>query len=167
MLVCTDFGIHLEMLQDKVRTEAYRDSMYKNPETFAGKTVLDVGCGTGILSMFAAKVGAAKVIGVDNSSVVHRAMGIVMENGLSDKVTLIRGKVEEVELPVQKVDIIVSEWMGCVSVDSPQSCCARLVCRAEGLSYTPTKRAEPAVLAGHLFPSSLHLTWETCFCAHL
>ena len=29
-----------------------------------------------------------------------------------DKITLIKGKVEEVELPVDKVDIIVSEWMG-------------------------------------------------------
>lgn len=102
------------MLQDKVRTQAYRDSMYQNPETYKGKTVLDVGCGTGILSMFAAKTGAAKVIGVDNSSVLHRAMGIVLENGFKDEITLIRGKVEEIELPVEKVDIIVSEWMGCV-----------------------------------------------------
>lgn len=27
-------------------------------------------------------------------------------------VTIIKGKVEEVELPVEKVDIIISEWMG-------------------------------------------------------
>ena len=29
-----------------------------------------------------------------------------------DKITLIKGKVEEVDLPVDKVDIIISEWMG-------------------------------------------------------
>lgn len=58
------------MLRDTVRTEAYRDAMYKNPDTFKGKVVLDVGCGTGILSMMAAKAGAARVIGVDYSSVV-------------------------------------------------------------------------------------------------
>jgi type I protein arginine methyltransferase len=28
------------------------------------------------------------------------------------EITLIKGKMEEVELPVEKVDIIVSEWMG-------------------------------------------------------
>lgn len=27
-------------------------------------------------------------------------------------ITLIKGKIEEVELPVDKVDIIISEWMG-------------------------------------------------------
>merc|ERR1712087_601942 len=79
---------------------------------FKNKVVLDVGCGTGILSMFAAKAGAAKVIGVDMSSIVDYAKKIVEDNNLSDVVTIIRGKMEEIELPVPKVDIIISEWMG-------------------------------------------------------
>ena len=33
------------------------------------------------------------------------------ENGLEDKVTLVKGKVEEIDLPVDKVDVIISEWM--------------------------------------------------------
>lgn len=33
---------------------------------FPGKTVLDLGCGTGILAILAAKLGAREVIGVDN-----------------------------------------------------------------------------------------------------
>ena len=37
---------------------------------------------------------------------------IVKNNGWAEKVTIIRGKVEEIKLPVEKVDIIVSEWMG-------------------------------------------------------
>ena len=52
------------MLKDEVRTRTYRNSMYYNKHLFKGKTVLDVGSGTGILCMFAAKAGAAKVIGV-------------------------------------------------------------------------------------------------------
>merc|ERR1711902_172089 len=58
------------------------------------------------------KAGAAKVIGVDMSSIVDYAKKIVADNGLSDKVTIIRGKIEEIKLPVEKVDIIISEWMG-------------------------------------------------------
>ena len=66
--------------------------------------VLDIGCGTGILSMFAAKLGGArKVIGVDQSNIIYKAMDIVRENGLEDRVTLVKGRVEEVELPVEKV----------------------------------------------------------------
>ncbi|XP_033124195.1 protein arginine N-methyltransferase 3-like [Anneissia japonica] len=106
------FGIHQEMLQDKVRTESYRDFIYDNQHIFKDKVVLDVGCGTAILSMFAAKAGAKHVIGIDQSEIVYQAMDIVRENGLQNVVTLIKGKVEEVELPVKQVDIIISEWMG-------------------------------------------------------
>jgi len=108
------FGIHEEMLKDEVRTLTYRNSMWHNKHLFKDKIVLDVGCGTGILSMFAAKAGAKHVIGIDMSSIVEHAKKIVSDNNLSDKVTIIRGKVEEVSLPegIDKVDIIISEWMG-------------------------------------------------------
>lgn len=106
------FGIHEEMLKDEVRTLTYRNSMWHNKHLFKGKIVLDVGCGTGILSMFAAKAGAKHVYGVDMSGIVEQATKIVANNGLSDTVTIIRGKIEEIQLPVEKVDVIISEWMG-------------------------------------------------------
>jgi protein arginine N-methyltransferase 1 len=106
------FGIHEEMLKDEVRTLTYRNSMWHNKHLFKNKIVLDVGCGTGILSMFAAKAGAQHVYGVDMSGIVESAKSIVVANGLADKITIIRGKVEEIKLPVEKVDIIISEWMG-------------------------------------------------------
>ena len=67
---------------------------------------------TGVLSMFAAKAGAKKVIGIECSSIVEHARKIVKANNLDHIVELIKGKVEEIELPVEKVDIIISEWMG-------------------------------------------------------
>jgi type I protein arginine methyltransferase len=100
------------MLKDEVRTRTYQSAIVRNAHIFAGKTVLDVGCGTGILSLFAAKAGAAHVYGVDMSAMAEMAKQIVAENGYSDRVTILRGKMEEIELPVDKVDIIISEWMG-------------------------------------------------------
>ncbi|KAF2241617.1 arginine n-methyltransferas-like protein [Trematosphaeria pertusa] len=105
-------GIHEEMLKDEVRTRSYRDAIYQNGHLFKDKVVLDVGCGTSILSMFAVRAGAKHVIGVDMSTIIEKAKEIVERNGMSSKITLLQGKMEEVKLPYDKVDIIISEWMG-------------------------------------------------------
>ncbi|KAG4032430.1 hypothetical protein MFRU_007g03330 [Monilinia fructicola] len=105
-------GIHEEMLKDEVRTRSYMNAIVQNKHLFKDKIVLDVGCGTSILSMFAVKAGAKHVIGVDMSTIIEKAREIVAVNGMSDKITLLQGKMEEVELPFPKVDIIISEWMG-------------------------------------------------------
>ncbi|KAG2495744.1 hypothetical protein HYH03_006341 [Edaphochlamys debaryana] len=106
------FGIHEEMLKDGVRTRTYMNAIMNNAFLFKDKVVLDIGCGTGILSLFSAKAGAKHVYGIECSTIAEQAQQIVKDNGYQDKVTIIRGKVEEVTLPVDQVDIIVSEWMG-------------------------------------------------------
>lgn len=106
------FGIHEEMLKDKVRTKTYMNSILQNKHLFRGKVVLDVGCGTGVLSLFAAKAGAKHVYGIECASIHKQARQIVKDNGYENVVTIINGKVEDVKLPVDKVDIIISEWMG-------------------------------------------------------
>lgn len=100
------------MLKDEVRTLSYRNAIYNNAHLFKDKVVLDVGCGTGILCMFAAKAGAKLVIGVDMSNIIDQAKIITKDNGFEGKIVLVKGKMEDVVLPVDKVDIIISEWMG-------------------------------------------------------
>lgn len=105
------FGIHEEMLKDEVRTRSYMRAIVDNPHLFEGKTVMDVGCGTGVLSIFAAKAGAKKVYAVECSKIVDQARMIIEANGFSDVIEVREAKVEEMELS-EKVDIIISEWMG-------------------------------------------------------
>ncbi|KAJ0090335.1 hypothetical protein Patl1_13428 [Pistacia atlantica] len=101
-----------EMLKDVVRTKTYQNVIYQNKFLFKDKVVLDVGAGTGILSLFCAKAGAAHVYAVECSQMADTAKQIVEANGFSDVITVLKGKIEEIELPVAKVDIIISEWMG-------------------------------------------------------
>lgn len=105
-------AIHEEMLKDEVRTQTYQRAIMDNAHLFKDKTVMDVGCGTGILSMFAVQAGAKHVYAVDCSSIIEQAKQIIAKNGFETAITLIRGKVEEIQLPVSQVDIIISEWMG-------------------------------------------------------
>mmetsp|Transcript_5695 Transcript_5695/g.14417 ORF Transcript_5695/g.14417 Transcript_5695/m.14417 type:complete len:332 (+) Transcript_5695:264-1259(+) len=106
------FGIHEEMIKDQVRTRTYYNSIMQNPFLFKDKIVMDVGCGTGILSLFAAKAGAKHVYGIECSAIAEQAQEIVRVNGFEDRVTIVHKKLEDAELPVDKVDIIISEWMG-------------------------------------------------------
>lgn len=109
------FGIHEEMLKDEVRTVTYRNAIYHNKHLFKDKVVMDVGSGTGILSMFAAKAGARKVFAVEFSNMATQSKKIIADNNLDNIVEVIHGKLEDIkELPggIEKVDIIISEWMG-------------------------------------------------------
>ncbi|KAH7280659.1 hypothetical protein KP509_36G007700 [Ceratopteris richardii] len=99
------------MLKDSVRTKTYQNAIYQNAFLFKDKVVLDVGAGTGILSLFCAKTGAKHVYAVECSIMADTAIEIVKANGYSNVVTVLKGKVEEIELP-SKVDVIISEWMG-------------------------------------------------------
>lgn len=67
-----------------------------NKHLFAGKVVMDVGCGTGILSMFAVRAGAKLVIGIECSTIIEQAKKIVEANGFADKITLIKSKCEDI-----------------------------------------------------------------------
>jgi len=106
-----DIQVHKLMLQDKPRTEAYKKAILDNSQLFKGKTVMDIGAGTGILSLFCMKAGATKVYAVEASPLVDLLREIVELNDEGGVVEVIHGRAEDIDLPV-KVDIIVSEWMG-------------------------------------------------------
>ena len=133
------FDIHRTMLDDVARTAAYRVALEENPSCVHGKKVLDIGCGTGILSMFAARGGASEVVGIDGAAdIAAVARANVKHNGFDGTIKIVQGKVEELlaqaggvandaggtsteedtdpnasnQLQPHSFDVLVSEWMG-------------------------------------------------------
>ena len=109
-----EIEVHRTMICDRVRTEVFRraiDSVVR-----PGDIVLDVGAGSGILSMFAARAGAARVYAVERTTVAVLAQELAAANGLGEIIEVIHGDVLDVELP-ERVDVIVSEWLGGFGID--------------------------------------------------
>ncbi len=75
--------------------------------------MLDVGAGTGVLSLACAQAGAKHVYAVEACAGISLlSREIAKANNMQDRITCINELVEHVVLPVAQVDIIVSEWMG-------------------------------------------------------
>ena len=109
-----EFEVHRTMIRDRVRTEAFRraiDSVVR-----PGDIVLDLGAGSGILSVFAARAGAGSVYAVERTSIAVLAEQLATANGVAEIVRVIHGDVMDVELP-EHVDVIVSEWLGGFGID--------------------------------------------------
>nr|XP_061799475.1 protein arginine N-methyltransferase 2-like [Nerophis lumbriciformis] len=105
-------NLHLEMLSDKSRTEAYRQVIVNNSASLHRKVVMDLGCGTGIVSLFCAQLAKpTAVYAVEASSMVEHTRELVKQNACEEVITVLQGRAEEIQLPEQ-VDVLVSEWMG-------------------------------------------------------
>lgn len=105
------------MLQDYIRTGTYFSAITENPDDFRGKAVLDVGSGSGILSLFAAQAGARIVYAIEASGIAHFATKLAAANPeLGSRIKLLHCKVEEASLP-EKVDVLISEPMGTLLVN--------------------------------------------------
>ena len=109
-----ELEVHRTMICDEVRTKAFRRAI--NEVVRPGDVVLDVGAGSGILSLFAARAGAARVYAVEATTIAVVAEQLAAANGVSDIVRVIEGDVLDIELP-EKVDVIVSEWLGGFGID--------------------------------------------------
>ncbi|KAK2119077.1 Protein arginine N-methyltransferase 6 [Saguinus oedipus] len=144
----SDVSVHEEMIADRVRTDAYRLSILRNWAALRGKSVLDVGAGTGLLSIFCAQAGARRVYAVEGSAIWQQAREL-------DRVPVLPGPVETVELPEQ-VDAIVSEWMGYGLLHESM---------LSSVLHARTKRSSPAGLcrALHSPISDQMLEWRLGF----
>ena len=117
-------NVHHQMLKDEPRCATYLKAMERHADRIRGKVVMDVGAGTGILSMYAARLGARRVYAIEASDMANgRLQEIVRRNGFEAVIRVIHARAEDVEaLPAGEgeeedatsacVDCLVSEWMG-------------------------------------------------------
>lgn len=99
---------HFLMIRDAVRVAAYRGAIERH---CAGKSVLEIGCGSGILSLFAARAGACGVVAIEESAVADLAARMFAANGCAGLVDLRRGNSRDVEIE-EKAEVIVHEILG-------------------------------------------------------
>lgn len=97
------------MLADPVRAPAYLAAVRESVRP--GMVVADVGAGPGVLGIYAATLGARRVFLVEPDASVNAARALAIENGVADRVEVIRAPSTDVELP-ERADVIVSDLRG-------------------------------------------------------
>ena len=100
---------HAEMLSDRVRTAGFLDLVRQTVRP--GDVVADIGTGTGILAMAAARAGATHVYAIEAGPIAQVTRELFRANGVLDRITLIRNWSTRVQLP-RAVDVVVSELIG-------------------------------------------------------
>ncbi|XP_014671471.1 PREDICTED: protein arginine N-methyltransferase 6-like isoform X2 [Priapulus caudatus] len=82
-----DIEIHEDMIADSVRTSAYRTAILKNYRQLYKKTVIDVGAGTGILSIFCVQAGAKHVYAVEASDMARQIEKLAAANNMQHRLS--------------------------------------------------------------------------------
>jgi precorrin-6B methylase 2 len=110
---------HILMVNDLERGEKYYQAM--KAKIRPGDVVLEVGTGAGLLSCFAARLGAKHVYTVEQSPVLYRvAQKVLAANGLTDKVTILHCNSKDLaslDRIKEPIDVFVTETIGTQGLD--------------------------------------------------
>ena len=101
--------IHVAMLNDRARTEPFLRAIAAVVRP--GDVVLDIGTGTGVLAVAAARAGARHVYAIEATDIGQSAERVFAANGFADRITLVPGWSSRVELP-ERATVLVAEIIG-------------------------------------------------------
>lgn len=101
-----DYG---RMAADAVRMDAYARAIAQTVKP--GSVVVDIGAGTGIFSLLAARAGAKRVHAIDPNPAIWLLPELARENGLGDRITVHQATSFEVAIP-ERADVVVSDMRG-------------------------------------------------------
>jgi precorrin-6B methylase 2 len=108
-------NIHESLLKDKNRNRPFYRALKEN--ITRDSSVIDIGSGTGLWAIAAARMGAKRVVAIEQEPLlIGLIKTLAHENGVADKVEVIQGISKEVQLG-REFDIIISETIGHVIFD--------------------------------------------------
>ncbi len=110
----TVLDYHLSMLHDVARMDAFRRAIDATVQP--GDVVVDIGCGSGVLSFMACEAGAAKVYAIEGGPIIEVARELAVDNGFADRIEFLAGWSLEVGLP-ERADVLISETIGNAGFD--------------------------------------------------
>ncbi|MEA2570578.1 MAG: type protein arginine methyltransferase [Acidobacteriota bacterium] len=139
-------AFHRSLLRDEVRTHSYRDAI--NAAVRPNDVVVDLGCGSGILSFFACRAGAKRVYAIDELPVIELARELAHDNGFEDRIVFVNRSSFEVAIE-EPVDVIVTETMGNNGFDEQ---IARAVAHAKRVWLRDGGTIVPRVVAMYAAP---------------
>jgi len=105
---------HRALLADELRTRTYRQAI--RSVVRPGDVVLDLGCGSGVLSFFACEAGAAKVYAIEQSHMADVTRLLARRARLDDRIEVFHEESSKVELP-QRADVLITETIGSFGFD--------------------------------------------------
>lgn len=106
MFSLAEFG---SMIADRARLDAHAAAFER--VVTSGSVVLDIGAGTGVMSLLACKAGARRVYAIEPSGSVQILLAAARDNGFADRIVVLQQRSTDVTLP-ERADVIVSDLRG-------------------------------------------------------
>jgi predicted RNA methylase len=100
---------HIAMLNDRNRTQKFIEAIRETVRE--GDVVVEIGTGSGVLAIAAARAGAARVYTIEAGAMARTAQKIIGETEVAEKIRLILGWSHQIEIP-EKADVLIGEIIG-------------------------------------------------------
>ncbi len=105
---------HLDMLLDEARMSSYRRAIEASVQP--GDVVVDIGCGTGVLSFLACEAGAKTVYAIEAGPIIDVARELAIDNGFADQIQFIESWSTNVDT-AEPADVLITETIGSAGLD--------------------------------------------------
>jgi len=102
------------MLLDAARMDSYRRAIAASVQP--GDVVVDIGCGTGVLSFMACEAGAKRVYAIESGPIIEAARELAIDNGFADRIEFLEGCSIDLNTP-EPADVLITETIGSAGLD--------------------------------------------------